>query len=157
MQYSTDHGYTSLTNLPAVSEIQTRIPAESAEATGKSHPTKRRAGNLSDTESSSDGFERMDIDPKKIDRGPANDQETDDEGHSTPEPLDEENNSSTDDRSSEDEPAQPKRVAPAKETGPPQRELPFAKRARNTTKSNTPNTAKEDPEETAGETDDDEL
>jgi hypothetical protein len=98
----------------------------------------------------------MDVDPTKTERGPVDDQETD-EGHSTPEPLDEENNSTTDDNSSEDEPAQPTRVTPVQEAAPPQRELPFAKRSGGVTKSTTPATAKEDPEETAGETDDDEL
>jgi hypothetical protein len=110
---------------------------------------------LSDTESS-DGFERMDIDPTKAGRGPASDQETD-EGQSTPEPLNEENISSTDDNSSADELAQLNRVAPTKGTAPPQRELPFAKRTGGTTKSTIPITAREDTEETAGETDDDEL
>jgi hypothetical protein len=142
--------------LSVVSEIQARIPAESSEATGTSQPAKRSAGNLSDTESSSDDFERMDVDPTKNDQGPANEQETDDE-HSTPEPVDEQNNSSTDDDSSEDEPVQLKRVTPANATAPPQRELPFTKRTGHITKSATPIRAAEDPEETGGETDDDEL
>lgn len=112
---------------------------------------------MSDT-SDSDGFEQMDIDPIKTDRGTCNNQDTDDEEPSTPHPLDDEqNNSTTDDDSSQDESAQLRRVSPAKDTAPPQRDLPFAKRTGGPIKRTAPTQPSEDAEETAGETDDDEL
>lgn len=111
---------------------------------------------MSDTDDS-DGFEQMDIDPIKADRDASGNQDTDDEEHSTPHPLDDEqNNSTTDDDSSQDESAQLKRVSPARDTAPPQRDLPFAKRTGGPIKT-APTQPSEDAEETAGETDDDEL
>ncbi|CAG7935482.1 unnamed protein product [Penicillium nalgiovense] len=111
---------------------------------------------MSDTDDS-DGFEQMDIDPIKTDRGAPNNQDTDDEERLTPHPLDDEhNNSTTDDDSPQDEPVQPKRVSPARDTAPPQRDLPFAKRTGGPIKT-APTKPSEDAEETAGETDDDEL
>ncbi|CAG8028455.1 unnamed protein product [Penicillium nalgiovense] len=99
----------------------------------------------------------MDIDPIKTDRGAPNNQVTDDEERLTPHPLDDEhNNSTTDDDSPQDEPVQPKRVSPARDTAPPQRDLPFAKRTGGPIKT-APTKPSEDAEETAGETDDDEL
>ena len=110
---------------------------------------------MSDTDDS-DGFEQMDIDLIKPDPGTSNNQDTDEE-HSTPHPSDGElNNSTTDDDSSQDESAQLKRVSPVRDTAPPQRDLPFAKRAGGPVKT-APTQPSEDAEETAGETDDDEL
>jgi hypothetical protein len=109
---------------------------------------------MSDTEDS-DGFEEMDIDQIKTDRGASNNQDTDDEERSTPHPLDGgQNDSTTDDDTSQDESAQLKRVSPARDIAPPQRDLPFVKRA---IKRTAPTPPSEDAEETAGETDDDEL
>lgn len=110
---------------------------------------------MSDTDNT-DRFERMDIDPITTDRGSPNNQDTDDEERLTHSLDDEQNNSTTDDDSSQDEPAQPKRVAPAGDTAPPRRDLPFAKRTGGPVKT-APIQPREDVEETAGETDDDEL
>ncbi|KAJ5603547.1 hypothetical protein N7537_006503 [Penicillium hordei] len=140
-----------------VSEIQASIPEESHGTAEKFHSAKRSARKMSDTDNS-DGFEQMDIDPIKTDRGTSNNQDTDDEEPSTPHPLDDEqNNSTTDDDSSQGESAQLKRVSPAKDTAPPRRDLPFAKRAGGPIKRTAPTQPSEDAEETAGETDDDEL
>lgn len=99
----------------------------------------------------------MDIDRTEADEAPINDQDTEDEGHST-QPSEEHNNSSTNDDSSQDEPSQPKRVVTAKGTEPPPRVLPFTRRAGGITKSTVPIATEEDPKESsAGETDDDEL
>ncbi|KAJ5836135.1 hypothetical protein N7447_002161 [Penicillium robsamsonii] len=140
-----------------VSEIQASIPEKSHGTAEKSHPAKRSARRMSDTDNS-DEFEQMDIDPIKTDQGPSTNQDTDDEERSTPHPLDDEqNNSTTDDDSSQDEPAQLKRASPARDTAPPQRHLPFAKRTSGPIKRTAPTQPSEDAEETAGETDDDEL
>jgi hypothetical protein len=50
-----------------------------------------------------------------------------------------------------------KRVAAARETAPPQRILPFAKRSGSATKSAAPVAVEQDVDANAGETDDDEL
>ncbi|KAJ5512984.1 hypothetical protein N7463_002536 [Penicillium fimorum] len=140
-----------------VSEIQTSIPEESHGIAKKSHPAKRSARRMSDTDDS-DEFEQMDIDPIRTDQDPPTNRDTDDEERSTPRPLDgEQNNSTTDDDSSQDEPAQLKRVSPARDNAPPQRDLPFAKRTGGSIKRTAPTQPSEDAEETAGETDDDEL
>ncbi|CDM35586.1 hypothetical protein DTO013E5_9834 [Penicillium roqueforti] len=138
-----------------VSEVQASIPRESDRAAERSHSAKRSARKMSDTDDS-DGFEQMDIDPIKTNPDAFNNQDTDEE-HSTPHPSDgEQNSSTTDDDSSQDESAQLKRVSPARDTAPPQRDLPFAKRTGGPIKT-TPAQPSEDAEETAGETDDDEL
>ncbi|KAJ5955704.1 hypothetical protein N7501_009983 [Penicillium viridicatum] len=140
-----------------VSEIQASIPQESHGTAERFHSAKRSARKMSDTDDS-DGFEQMDIDPIKTDRGISNNQDTDDEEPSTPHPLDDEqNNSTTNDDSSQDESAQLKRVSPARDTAPPQRDLPFAKRTGGPIKRTASTQPSEDAEETAGETDDDEL
>ncbi|KAJ5431930.1 hypothetical protein N7445_008428 [Penicillium cf. griseofulvum] len=139
-----------------VSEIQASIPEESHGSAKESHSAKRCALKMSDTEDS-DGFEQMDIDQTKTDRGASNNQDTDDEERSTPHPLDGgQNNSTTDDDSSQDEYAQLKRASPARDIAPPQRDLPFVRRAGGI-KRTAPTPPSEDAEETAGETDDDEL
>ncbi|KAJ5383327.1 hypothetical protein N7517_001238 [Penicillium concentricum] len=140
-----------------VSEIQASIPEESHGIAEKSHSAKRSARKMSDTDDS-DGFEQMDIDSIKTDRGDSTNQDTDDEERSTPHPLDDEQgNSTTDDDSTQDEPTQLKRASPARDTAPPQRDLPFAKRTGGPIKRTPPTQPSEDAEETAGETDDDEL
>ncbi|KAJ5345532.1 hypothetical protein N7452_003536 [Penicillium brevicompactum] len=118
--------------------------------------TKRSAGSLSDTDTS-DGFERMEIDQSKSGRVAVSGHDTDNERLSTPQSPEEHITSSTDDDSSQELPAQPKRVAQGSETAPPQRVLPFAKRTRDNSQSNVPTALKSEPEADAGETDDDEL
>jgi hypothetical protein len=140
-----------------VSEIQASIPEESHGVAERSRQLKKGSRKLSDAEDS-DGFEQMDIDPAKSDRVDTNDQDTDDEGRSTPHHLDgEQDNSSTDDDSSQDDSVQRKRVSPARDTAPPPRDLPFARRTAGPTKTTAQTAAHEDDEETAGDTDDDEL
>ncbi|QQK42762.1 DNA double-strand break repair and VJ recombination XRCC4 [Penicillium digitatum] len=118
-----------------VSEMQASIPGESHEIAEKSRSTKRSASKMSDTDDS-DGFEQMDIDPMKTDRGTSNNQDLDDEGPSTSHSLDNEpSNSTTDDYSSQDETPPLKRVSPKTDSTQPRK----------------------DAEETEGETDDDEL
>ncbi|OQE22009.1 hypothetical protein PENFLA_c013G01589 [Penicillium flavigenum] len=141
--------------ISTVSEIQASIPEESHGTAEKSHSAKRSARMMSGTDDS-DGFEQMDIDPIKTDRGATNNQDTDDEERLTHPLDDEQNNSTTDEDSSQDELAQLKRVSPVRDTAPPQRELPFARRTGGPIKT-APTQPSEDAEETAGETDDDEL
>ena len=137
--------------------MQASIPGESHEIAEKSRSTKRSASKMSDTDDS-DGFEQMDIDPMKTDRGTSNNQDLDDEGPSTSHSLDNEpSNSTTDDYSSQDETPPLKRVSPVRYTAPPQRDLPFAKKTRGPIKKTDSTQPRKDAEETEGETDDDEL
>ncbi|KAJ6001767.1 hypothetical protein N7522_006994 [Penicillium canescens] len=138
-----------------VSEIQATIPEEEHSVAGQLHSTKRSAQGLSESENS-DGFEQMHLDTERANQDAINDHDTDDE-RSTPQPLEDENNSTTDDDASPDNSAHMKTVPQAKDTAPPRRELPFTRRAGGAT-TKTPSTmTHENAEETAGETDDDEL
>ncbi|KAJ5343356.1 DNA double-strand break repair and VJ recombination XRCC4 [Penicillium brevicompactum] len=139
-----------------ISEIQACMPTDNPDVHGSLHPAKRSAGSLSDTDTS-DGFERMEIDQSKSGRVAVSGHDTDNERLSTPQSPEEDITSSTDDDSSQELPAQPKRVAQGSETAPPQRVLPFAKRTRDNSQSNVPTALKSNPEADAGETDDDEL
>ncbi|OQE34367.1 hypothetical protein PENCOP_c019G08187 [Penicillium coprophilum] len=140
-----------------VSEIQASISEESYETAGNFHSAKKSARKMSDTDDS-DEFEQMDIDSMETDRGASNPQDTNEEECSTSHPLDDEqSNSTTDNDSSQGEPIQLKRTSPARDTAPPRRALPFAKRTGGPIKRPAPTQPSEDAEETAGETDDDEL
>lgn len=143
--------------IPTVSEIQASIPQASHGMSDKLFSAKKSAHKMSDTEDS-DGFEQMDIDPMKSDHITNNNQATDDEERSTPHPSDgEQDNSTTDDDSLQDDSTQLKRIPPVTETAPPQRDLPFARKASGPSKRTATIVANEDAEETAGDTDDDEL
>jgi hypothetical protein len=147
--------YHTIDRTAIVSEIQATIPEKEYGVAGQLHSTKRSAQGLSESEDS-DGFEQMHLDTERTDQDAINDHDTDDE-RSTPQPLEDENNSTTDDDASPDNSAHMKPVPQAKDTAPPRRELPFTRRAGGAT-TKTPSTmASEDAEETAGETDDDEL
>ncbi|KAJ5576350.1 hypothetical protein N7535_003276 [Penicillium sp. DV-2018c] len=140
-----------------VSEIQASITDKSHEGIETSRQSKKGSHRMSETEDS-DGFEEMDIGPANSDRVDTNDQDTDDGGHSTPHDLDaEQESSSTDDDSSQDDSVQQKRVSPARDNAPPPRDLPFARRPTGSTNARAQTAVHEDDEETAGETDDDEL
>lgn len=146
-----------LTKILTVSEIQARIPEAPHGISDKLFSAKKSARKMSDVEEC-DGFEQMDIDPMKSDQITTNDQATDDEERSTPHPSDDEQeNSMTDDDSLQDDSTQLKRVPPVTETAPPQRDLPFARKASGHIKRTATIMANEDAEETAGDTDDDEL
>lgn len=111
-----------------------------------------------------DGFETMEVDQvKNQDRGA--EQETDDEQTSTPEPLEDEGDGTTDDESApspvengkKDDGAQKPSInrLPLKEPAapPPRRELPFTRVPEQKETRRT----EVDAESTDGETDDDEL
>lgn len=129
---------------------------------------KRRARDGDETdEASEEGFEPMEIDRQGTRAEPIRDQETDDEDQSTPQPLEEEETTATDDeldRSMEaaSATARLKHVVASndaslpQQTAPPRRELPFTPRDPSLTKGSRPDPS-EAVEETAGETDDDEL
>lgn len=122
---------------------------------------------MDDTDGDLDeGFEQVDIDWKRIGettlRDQETDQETDDEGPSTPQPLEEEENTATDDELDQlieaeqsaagpEQTATSRRSTPPKETASPRRELPPTRRDPPKTEPS------EAAEETGGETDDDEL
>lgn len=134
---------------------------------GKGRSTKRSALELSGNEpDSDDGFEKMEIDEAGALDDPEENRETDDGRRSTPQPLEEEDNTTT------DEEFAPLSIEQGRETCtqgptstvsverpvlgepstvPPRRELPFIRRAHRENKSHQ---TEEEPEETAGETDD---
>jgi hypothetical protein len=128
---------------------------------------KRPAATLAD-ESSDDGFEKMDVEDRKhVNQGA--DEETADEGRSTPEPLEDESGTASDDDDVEfalstsrsqrgNRGSQGSLEQTAANSPPPRRELPFAKK---TEKEPGPghlsSQARQDPVESGGETDDDEL
>ncbi|CEJ62077.1 hypothetical protein PMG11_10589 [Penicillium brasilianum] len=139
-----------------VAEIQA-ASGRPSEVSGTHLSTKRRAADTADEDESDEGFEQMDVDRKGADARAQYDQETEDEERATPQPLeDEEDNTTTDDE--EDAPATSEREAPPKAAAPPRRELPFTRRGRPAQTTSEPRSESlVAEEETAGETDDDEL
>ncbi|KAJ5556922.1 hypothetical protein N7494_000837 [Penicillium frequentans] len=145
-----------------VSEIQAAT-ANVHVAGGEQQSKKRNAHDMSDGDGDTE-FERMDIDQHKGEDSFI-DQDTDAEGQSTPQQL-EEGNATTDDESGDPETAQaPAESDQTKEfegsssktaAPPPRRELPFTRREPSTKAGAAP-APSEAAEETAGETDDDEL
>ncbi|KAL5355461.1 hypothetical protein BJX96DRAFT_141349 [Aspergillus floccosus] len=158
-----------LSDLQAATFGRRRTPAS------KSRNSKRSARQMDVEESESDdGFEEMEVDQPQNRRDVQDLDETDDERQSTPQPLEENEETATDDESSasadgkdqdnlDREPRAKQlsaRPAMKKSTEPPpRRELPFARRPQ--AKTDTPEKQspqrKEAAEDTTGETDDDEL
>ncbi|KAJ5775969.1 uncharacterized protein N7511_000980 [Penicillium nucicola] len=138
-----------------VFEIEKTLPGEQHDVGEQSHSTKRSAHSLSESEDS-DGFEKMHIDAEQADQEAINDQNRDHE-RSTPQRLEEEKNNTTDDDSSPDDYADVKSVPQPRDTAPPRRELPFIRRTGGAAMKSSSTMTHEDAEETAGETDDDEL
>ncbi|KAJ5317277.1 hypothetical protein N7508_001785 [Penicillium antarcticum] len=138
-----------------VSEIQATKPEEEHGVVGQPHSIKRSARSLSESEDS-DGFEQMHLDTERANKDAINDHDADNE-RSTPRPLEEENNSTTDDDLSPDNSAPLKPVLQAKHTAPPRRDLPFTRRTGGTAAKTSSTVVHQDAEETTGETDDDEL
>ncbi|CAG7967469.1 unnamed protein product [Penicillium olsonii] len=142
-------------NPMTMSEIQAGIPAEPP-ATGNPHPGKRSARSISDTDVSSDDFERVDIDRSRSHRRFVSGQGSDDAGHLTQSP--EEQVTSSDDDRSQDQPTQQSPpVASESDAAPPPRVLPFTRRTGGIVQGTAATQARDDPEATGGETDDDEL
>lgn len=126
---------------------------------------KRRPRTLGDTDGDSDEeVDRMEIDQTKDDI-PSDDQAAEDGGQSTPQPLEKSEATTTDEEDlapAEAAPSAAKQLQPVqasgrppspKEAAPPRRDLPFIRRDSSKTKQRSEPPA----EETAGETDDDEL
>lgn len=162
--------YTLRTNLSpsaAVSEIQAALSNKSQIALETGHAAKRSPQDASETDEDSDQFEKMDVDQKREDT--TGNQETDDDQPST-QLSEKEEQTATDDEELDQPPSaervlsteagrstHAKRGSPPKVAPSPRRELPFASRLgapRTTTQLEQTNG---DTEETAGETDDDEL
>lgn len=154
--------------------MQTRVSDGVRSTAGKSRSAKRNASQLSDTasDSSDGGFERMEVDKTKDDGVAEDNQETDDGERSTPQPLEDEDNT-TDDEDVDLQPAEQRREkdtqtrGPTTSTGssvehpirkepsspPPKRELPFLRRTQ--TRDNTAHQAEEKPSGAAEDIDDD--
>lgn len=123
---------------------------------------------MSDNESDSeDGFENSGAGKSRPEDVPIEAEETDDEQASTPQQLEEEEAATTDEepepppvesmqgrsKATSNHPAKKVPSAP-----PPRRELPFARRTQGESQTQPqPHHAEKDAEDTAGETDDDEL
>lgn len=162
--------YTLRTNFSpsaAVFEIQTALSDKSQIARERGHAVKRSAQDASEADEDSDQFEEMDVDQRREET--TGNQETDDDQPLTPQMLEEEEQTATDDEELDQPPSaervllteagrstHAKRGSPPKKAPPPRRELPFTSGfgAPRTTQLEQTNG---DTEETAGETDDDEL
>jgi hypothetical protein len=126
---------------------------------------KRSAQVAPETDEDSDQFEKMDVDQRREDI--AGNEETDEDQPSTPQPLEEEQLTSTDDEGLDlphagervlsaeaGRATHAKRTSPPKEPPPPRRELPFTRRVGAPVTTTQPNQTNGDTEETDGETDD---
>ncbi|GFF43148.1 DNA repair protein XRCC4 [Aspergillus udagawae] len=157
------------------SEIRSAIPGTHPISGPSKWKTKRSAQDMLDGESDSeDGFERMEVDHAGQNDGRSDDQETEDEQTSTPQPLEDDENTDTGEalasppiENEREGYKQPSSKTPQNSTiltnsavPPPRRELPFVKKSQVnylTSRSNESVATEEDAEATAGETDDDEL
>ncbi|EAW24195.1 uncharacterized protein NFIA_037690 [Aspergillus fischeri NRRL 181] len=157
------------------SEIRSAIPGTHPLSGPSNSKTKRSAQEMLDSESDSeDGFERMEVDHDGQNDGRSDDQETEDEETSTPQPLEDDENTNTgealaspsienereDNKQASGETPQNSTILTNSAVPPPRRELPFVKKPQVNhmpPRSNESVAAGEDAEATAGETDDDEL
>lgn len=164
-----------------MSDVKTSASGSRHRRAEASRLSKRKATQAHDDDSESDyGFEKMEIDEARDQHLSEQDEATDEGRHSTPQPLENEEETATDEELSppprgvikiskkegEEAGKVPDRPVTAKPPSPPpRRELPFNRKttAKNHTKlvateeNQKPAQLAEDAEETAGETDDDEL
>ncbi|KAL2013427.1 hypothetical protein VTN00DRAFT_952 [Thermoascus crustaceus] len=164
-----------------VSDVKTSASGSRYRRAEASRLSKRKATQAHDDDSESDyGFEKMEIDEARDQHLSEQDEATDEGRHSTPQPLENEEETATDEELSppprgvvkiskkegEEAGKVPGRPVTAKPPSPPpRRELPFKRKtaAKSHTKliateeNQKPAQLAEDAEETAGETDDDEL
>jgi hypothetical protein len=156
------------------SEIQSAIPGANVSGSSKGK-TKRSAQEMLDSEpESEDGFERMEVDRDGQNDSRSYDQETEDEQTSTPQPLEDDENTNAgealaspstenereNNKQTSSETLQDSTIGRNSAAPPPRRELPFVKKPQANHLTPRPSesvAAGEDAEETAGETDDDEL
>ena len=159
---------TTFTSAPEVSEPEATASPKPRGRKGR--PSKRPAREMSANESGSeDGFENMDVDKSRPEDAPEEAEETDDEQGSTPQRLEEEDAATTDEDLEPPpvESMQSRSKAPSRHPDtkvpsapPPRRELPFTRRAKGgsqTQSQSQPHQEEKGAEDTAGETDDDEL
>ena len=151
-----------------MSEIQAATTNRDSRSAQKTRRSKRGARVVSDDNSESEnGFEKMEVDQVAA-WNRQEEQETDDEQRSTPQPLEEEGDGSTTDEESVSSPTKKEKensdvqepsinrpLTKESAAPPPRRELPFARRVPE--KKGTKPQPEQDAESTAGETDDDEL
>jgi hypothetical protein len=141
-----------------VSEIQATT-GNFHQAGESHHAEKRSAREMDQIDGESDeDFEQMDVDENRVDDGSQIDQDTDqatnedtdNEVHSSPQ-LPGMNPATDDELDSPAQATQPEAASEDRGAAPPRRELPFTRRDQPRAES------REDAEETAGESDDDEL
>lgn len=143
---------------------------QTALATGDPRPRvkgrrpKRLAGTTQDESDGDSGFEKMETDKPKQQLDNVVDKETDDEGTSTPQPLEDDDNAISDDEkivSSAKGPQQRNRRSQGlheqvvAKSPPPRRELPFSRRTEKQPTLTRPSPVRQSPDETGGTTDDD--
>ncbi|KAF7115103.1 hypothetical protein CNMCM5793_001337 [Aspergillus hiratsukae] len=156
-------------------EIRSAIPGAHPVSGSSKWKTKRSAQEMLDSEpESEDGFERMEVDRDGQNDSRSYDQETEDEQTSTPQPLEDDENNNTgealaspsienereNNKQTSTETPQDSTIVTNPAAPPPRRELPFVKKPQANHLTPRPSesvAAGEDAEETAGETDDDEL
>ncbi|KAL4788407.1 hypothetical protein BJX76DRAFT_353162 [Aspergillus varians] len=149
-----------------LSTMQGAIVIDDSELNTKGRKFKRPAETAVDEPDSDNGFEKMDIDKSKQQVDNRAEEETDDEGQSTPQPLEDEDNTTSDGEGSvpsvKGSPRGDRRRQSSPEhivtkSPPPRRELPFARKTEKKLVPTQQSAAQHDLDEIGGETDDDEL
>ncbi|OJJ54001.1 hypothetical protein ASPSYDRAFT_82264 [Aspergillus sydowii CBS 593.65] len=149
-----------------ISTMQRATVTDDPRPNVKERRPKRPAETTPDESDGDGGFEKMHTDELKQQVGNVADEETDDEGTSTPQPFEDDDNATSDDEdlvSSAKGPQQRNRrsqglheQAVAK-SPPPRRELPFLNRTGEKPTLTRPSPVQRSPDEAGGMTDDDEL
>ncbi|KAL4949943.1 hypothetical protein BDW69DRAFT_66251 [Aspergillus filifer] len=132
----------------------------------KGRNPKRAADTLGDETDSEEGFGETSIDKSEQPVNGSADEEADDGGRSTPQPLEDDDSTTSDDEGSAPsiggsqrgkERRQEVQTRTKARSPPPRRELPFARRTEKKPAPVRIPPTRQDPYETGGETDDDEL
>ncbi|KAI9372397.1 hypothetical protein BJX61DRAFT_451163 [Aspergillus egyptiacus] len=148
-----------------LSKAQALIATDETKQSTNGRGSKRSANTVGEESGSEDGFEKMDVEVAKRHTDVEADEETDDEGQSTPQPIEDEDNTTDDEgptppvRNQNEEDKREQRPAGlvVGESPPPRRDLPFTRRAQKDSAPSRQSPAWQMAEGTGGETDDDEL
>ncbi|KAL4866411.1 hypothetical protein BDV12DRAFT_136483 [Aspergillus spectabilis] len=143
-----------------LSEMQAATATDSSKPNAKGRRSKRAAGNIADESDSEDGFVKMDVDKSNQPINNWADEDTDEDGHATPQPIEDEDNTTSDDdefaapvSQREDKKKQGGPGQDASKSPPPRRELPFLRKSQGSAAAQSPR-PQQDPDATD---DDDEL
>ncbi|KAL4915568.1 hypothetical protein BDW62DRAFT_121351 [Aspergillus aurantiobrunneus] len=150
-----------------VSIMQAATASDVSRPDMKGRKSKRPAETIVDETDSEDGFEKMETDKLKQQAHNDADEATDDEGRSTPQPLEDEDKTASDDeesapslKGSHPQRRDRRRQGPSEQviarSTPPRRELPFVRKTEKRPTPTQPSLVRQDLDE-IGVTDDDEL